>query len=395
MGHKHALIALLVYSSVFSATTQKCNVELYESATTADGGRLIVSGPSATYQNATLEAFIELPPETDSCSEGPVAAGFTVTTPSTVFEWLGSLPNEMETMYNITDAPENCKENALAPGCIPPNDLIPLIFPGTNTTFNPLIWVGLNWNPLGHPPLEVFNRAHFDVHLFMVPKEDVDAIVPSQEEPCTEGLSPESFFKANQPVPVGCFPKGYANLNAVAPFMGNHYINLAEPVVAAAGAGSPDPSLWVDPSFIVGGYDGKITFLEPMVRITQLQDLAREEGSKCYPAGVPAQFPVSGFYPSTFCINTTDTTMAVTVNAFKFQDGGCGADLDSMSYINSALELPSYCKAPLYEAKGDGTVPRAEQPEPANAEEPASSPATISTVLTSLALSASCLVLMI
>ena len=186
----------------------------------------------------------------------------------------------------------------------------------------------------------------------------MNAIVPSSEKPCTEGLSPESFYKANTPVPEGCFPQGFANLNAVAPFMGNHYILLDEPVVAAAASGNPDPTLWTDPSFIIGGYDGKITFLEPMIRVTQLQDLAEADGSQCFTPKVPDEYSNAGFYPSTFCVNTTDDSMSISMGGFSYQEAGCpeGTEMDQFSYINAlppppgTPELPDYCKAPLYQA---------------------------------------------
>lgn len=332
-----------------------------------DAGKFLAFGEPVVYRNATAAAWVELDDPSESCA-GPSKVGISFElngNSSTLFDWLDNLPNEYETAFNITNARGECKDNPLAAGCIPPNDLVAPEFPGTNTTFNPFVYVGVNWNPLGHPPMEVFNKAHFDFHFFMESQEDTNSIVPSETEPCTEGLSPASFFKANTPVPEGCFPGGYANLNAVAPFMGNHYIKLDEPVVAAAAAGSPDPSLWVDPAFIVGGYDGVITFLEPMVTRKQIQDIVMDStmdedpdawAPQCYKTSVPAQYPSSGYYPRSFCLESDgNTSFLVYMTDFEWVEGGCGEEMDRMSYINAlppppgTPALPAYCKAPLYE----------------------------------------------
>ena len=143
--------------------------------------------------------------------------------------------------------PPECKNKPLSPGCPPPFDEIPLDFPGTNTTFNPFLRLGLNYNPLGHPPVGVFSLPHFDMHFYMVPNTTTQEVaLGTPPDVCTEGLSPEAFYNAHMPIPQACFPNGLANINAVAPYMGNHYVNMAEPVVVAFGKGAPDPSLWQD-----------------------------------------------------------------------------------------------------------------------------------------------------
>ena len=170
-----------------------------------DAGKLIVVGEPVQYQNATIGTFIELPPASEACTSGPYTVGMAVELDdnSSLLEWFANLPSEYETQFNITDAQGECKDNPLAAGCIPPNDSVPLNFPGTNTTFNPFQYIGVNWNPMvrldvhldvhldldrrglarrlslalrslvrsfalqGHPPLEVYNKAHFDLHFFM------------------------------------------------------------------------------------------------------------------------------------------------------------------------------------------------------------------------------------
>lgn len=152
--------------------------------------------------------------------------------------------------------PAQCKEDPYGPGCPPPTEDIPITFPqGGNASFSPFYWLGFNWQPIGHPPLSVFSVPHFDMHFWIAPEALKQEITPgTPPEVCTEGTAPETFTNAHMPIPQECFPDGIANLNAVAPYMGNHYINLQEPVIQASMNGTPNPAVWVDPSFIVGKY---------------------------------------------------------------------------------------------------------------------------------------------
>ena len=194
-------------------------------------------------------------------------------------------------------------------------------------------------------------------------------------------------------MPEGCFPDGYANLNAVAPFMGNHYIKLDEPVIAAALGGAPDPSLWNNTSFIVGGYDGAITFLEPMVPRSTLEDLVQKAVkldadvgllTECTKATTPAQYPRSGFYPTSFCIASSPTSALIYMKDFEYVEAGCGKELARNSFINAfppppgTPPLPAYCKAPLYES------PAASPTQSPETTTPTSSPTTSGTVASSL-----------
>ncbi|KAI8109387.1 hypothetical protein M9434_000671 [Picochlorum sp. BPE23] len=346
---------------ILVAAVENCENDIFDTATETADGSLIAYGETATYYGANITTFM-----TGSC-EGPIeSVGFAISAPEGLLTWMGSLPNEMETTYNVTDA---CKDDPLGLGCIPPNDLIALNFPGENQTFK---WLGLNWNPLGHPPMQAYNLAHFDMHFYLESQDTINSIVPSTTEPCTEGLSAESFYKANVPVPAACFPKGYANLNAVAPFMGNHYVFLKDPVIDALFKGAPNASLWNDPAFIMGGYDGDIVFYEPMVRITTLGDLVdQNQGKKCYSPSVPTEFTNSGYYPSAFCLNVVDNeTLVVTLEDMTLQENqGCTdqSELAEMSYINAlppppgTPPLPEYCKAPLL-TKGENNPTGAEAP---------------------------------
>jgi len=237
---------LLAASAVTASLGQECNKDLYSvrmtsrirhddtdsstSSTTRSeknpqvavmqdegpgaGMLLAVGEPWQTRRNATVGAFIELNPASEACTSGPSKVGMAIEVAdgSTLLEWFANLPNEYETRFNITDAQGECKDNPLAAGCIPPNDYVPLDFPGTNTTFNPFQYIGVNWNPIvrldvhldldhldrralarrlshsryarsfalqGHPPLDVYDKAHFDFHFFMQVRALTSTSAPS------------------------------------------------------------------------------------------------------------------------------------------------------------------------------------------------------------------------
>jgi len=182
--------------------------------------------------------------------------------------------------------------------------------------------------------------------------------------------------------------------------MGNHYIKLDEPVVAAALGGAPDPSLWTNTSFIVGGYDGAITFLEPMVPLSTLQDLVQKAATydsnveglfECTKATTPAQYPRSGFYPTSFCLASSDSpSFIIYMTDFEYVEAGCGKEPAKNSYINAfppppgTPPLPAYCKAPLYESPAASPTQSPETTTPTSPPATPATPATGGTVASSL-----------
>lgn len=49
-----------------------------------------------------------------------------------------------------------------------------LPFPdGSSSTYQ---WVGVDWNPAGHPPPEIYTVEHFDFHFYTMSEADVGAI---------------------------------------------------------------------------------------------------------------------------------------------------------------------------------------------------------------------------
>src|SRR5689334_1149209 len=132
--------------------------------------------------------------------------------------------------------------------------VIPLPSDAVRNAHIPFKWVGLNWNPHGHIPPGVYHLPHFDVHFYMEPIETIYAIKPG---PCgPEFVSCDDFRTATKPVPVNYMHADFTNVEAVAPAMGNHLVDLTSPEFNK----QKFTRTW-----IYGVYDGRVTFYEEMV----------------------------------------------------------------------------------------------------------------------------------
>ena len=103
----------------------------------------------------------------------------------------------------------------------------------------------VNWMPAGHEPTP-YLVPHFDVHFYMISEQARNAITPADPAYATK--------LALQP-PANFLPAGYV-MDTGMPRMGMHWLDSASPELS----GSPFTS-----TYLYGSYDGKITFVEPMI----------------------------------------------------------------------------------------------------------------------------------
>ena len=73
--------------------------------------------------------------------------------------------------------------------------------------------------------------------------------------------------------------------------MGNHLVDAQDPELA-------DPTLGFSRTFIYGAYDGKLTFLEPMVSHAFLASRPQQ----CTPIRAPQAYAIAGYYPTSYCV---------------------------------------------------------------------------------------------
>ena len=157
----------------------------------------------------------------------------------------------------------------------------------------PYQFVELDWNPKGHGG--PYTAPHFDFHFYRVPLAEHDAIDPA--------LAGYATRAGNLP-PAEDLPAGYVSSHvlmsqtpaeAAVPKMGLHWIDV----------GSPELPPRNDPftaTFIVGSWDGKVIFDEPM--ITRAFILAhRHRPSTTIPVTASRRYTPAGFYMSAYRVS--------------------------------------------------------------------------------------------
>ncbi|HEY0680430.1 MAG TPA: DUF5602 domain-containing protein [Chitinophagaceae bacterium] len=136
--------------------------------------------------------------------------------------------------------------------------------------------VVINWNPQGHPPAGLFDVPHFDAHFYFMTVAERLSIFPGD---------PKALILP----PLNERPAGYIASTDAIPAMGNHWI--APPVIP--------PFTKV---LIWGSYNGKMTFIEPMVTVAYMQSGATTHQQ----FGQPVVFPKPGNYPKQYNVYKDD-----------------------------------------------------------------------------------------
>ncbi|WP_119068350.1 hypothetical protein [Aggregatilinea lenta] len=229
---------------------------------------------------------------------------------------LSDLPAEPgDGHWDVLDA----EGNVVIPCC---GHEVVLEFPDTiaGTTIKSFV---MNWNPMGHPPAHIYDVPHFDLHFYTITNEeriaievaDADTMCMVPNPPDTPGEHPvlmscETFEQATIPLPDSQMPPSYMDVGEVAPGMGNHLVNPT----ALEFTGEAFTHTW-----IYGTYGGKLTFLEPMIANSFLDEHNEEA---CAEIALPEEMAEPGYYPSRYCIrymdglDGADGTFAITLESF-------------------------------------------------------------------------------
>ena len=167
----------------------------------------------------------------------------------------------------------------------------------------PFKWALINWNPMGHVPKGVYDLPHFDVHFYLDSIENVFAIEPGTCGP--EFVRCDQFDLGKKSIPGNYIHPDYKDVDAVAPAMGNHLIDLTSPEFK----GQRFTRTW-----IFGAYDGRITFYEEMLS----RDYILSKPDRCNPIKTPAAVDRAGYYPTVSCVryDAARDTYNVSMEAF-------------------------------------------------------------------------------
>ena len=167
----------------------------------------------------------------------------------------------------------------------------------------PFKWMLFNWNPVGHIPPGVYDVPHFDVHFYI---ESIANVFALKDGPCgPEFVRCDQFELGKKLPPANYIHPDFQNVDAVAPAMGNHLIDLTGPEF--------NGEQWKH-NFIFGVYDGKITFYEEMLT----REYLLGQPNACNPIKSPPAVGRSGFYPTLSCIRHDSATGEYTVSMEEF-----------------------------------------------------------------------------
>lgn len=182
-----------------------------------------------------------------------------------------------------------------------PVHAVDLPMPATlRETDAPIVFAGIDWNPRGHPPFEVYTLPHFDFHFYFVDRATVDADVPPGGCDADGDGQPDAVVpcdvneKGLKPLAPDQSPPGYVSTEDVVPRMGNHWVLADAPELR--GERFTHTLIW-------GSFDGELTFVEPMITREFLRGLrAGREHMVVTEIAMPEAFPEAGLYPTEYVI---------------------------------------------------------------------------------------------
>lgn len=174
------------------------------------------------------------------------------------------------------------------------NLVVPLHPKALETT--PYKFIGLDWNPAGHPPQNIYTLPHFDFHFYMVPEAEVTGATDMAKimvEPAADYIPANHV--AGPPVPQ----------------MGLHWVDITSPEL------NPNNPATFTQTLITGSYNGKVTFLEPMITLEFLKNTTSFERS------IPqaAKVQTTGYYPTKMRIIKQAGETTIRLEAFVFRQG--------------------------------------------------------------------------
>ena len=262
------------------------------------GETRLLHGPAVAVGGGTASLYVEVGPHGE-----PRAVGIALTDAA-----MGGLASRMNTTSRCHDKDG---DGTFAHGECLGDFQSTLSLPAEAASLGiPVRWATVNWNPEGHmhPAPPVWSAAHFDFHFFLAEQATIEGIRPG---PCGEFIDCEDFKRASTPLPPRHLPDGYVDVGAAVPGMGNHLVDSRDPELA-------DPSLGFSSTFIYGTYDGKLTFLEPMVSHAFLAS----HPDRCVPIRTAQAVAVGGWYPTRYCVryDAGSTTYRVSLDGLEHRD---------------------------------------------------------------------------
>ena len=152
--------------------------------------------------------------------------------------------------------------------------------------------VFLNFSHTGHEPPGIYDIAHFDMHFMMQPNAERSAIPP---------YAANTAAKFDNLPPDGIMPKPYFRLPGGVPLNGVHWADPTSPELNGKKFTT---------TLIMGSYEGKMTFVEPMITLALLQN----KPDLTMPIPVPTKFAKAGYYPMSYSIKQVGDDVVVSLD---------------------------------------------------------------------------------
>ena len=254
------------------------------------GKEQTVRGRVEQIGGGTVQSFVTLDP-----SGAPTAIGVTMS--AGALEQLPPVPNTVNRCFDLDGDGRHTGHE-----CIGDEERI-LDVPVDSSSGLPFHWISVNWNPAGHHNTP-YAKAHFDFHFHTGDRGRVEAIAPGR---CGELADCDDFKVASRPVPARYLPKGYIDVGAVVPRMGNHLLDSQSPELK--------DSMPFTRTFIYGAYDGELIFWEPMITLEFLQ----KSPEACLEIRQPEGFRHAGYYPTRYCVRQSGKgDRSVSLEGFRY-----------------------------------------------------------------------------
>lgn len=148
----------------------------------------------------------------------------------------------------------------------------------------PFKHISLDWTPHGHLPQGVYDKPHFDVHFYMISRDEQQAITitnPALQKLPDTSLMPKLYL----PEPTGIDK------------MGKHWIDLLSPELDPV-----HPSLFTS-TMVYGSYDAEVIFIEPMIT----KDFLLTKPDTTAAIRQPDSVVVHSHYPTKYSISFDNT----------------------------------------------------------------------------------------
>jgi hypothetical protein len=176
-------------------------------------------------------------------------------------------------------------------------DMLSILFPVQAKDTVPFIHLGLDWNPHGHEPAGIYDKPHFDFHFYMISEEYRESIPTYEAAQAKFDNFPDAAY----------MPQNYIGIPGGVPQMGAHWVDITSPEL--------NGQLFTQ-TFLMGSYDGKVIFYEPM--ITKAFILSHSSFEREVPR--PAKVQKSGYYPTQMRLErAADGSVSIVLEEFEFR----------------------------------------------------------------------------